>query len=84
MRAAAAHFRDENVAAVAVAFLWSIVNPAHEIRAAEILAEELPHTNVIRSADVLPEIREWERTSATVLSAYILPGIDTSYLNRVG
>ena len=81
VREAAAHFRDEQVAAVAVAFLWSIVNSAHEIRAAEILQEELPDTKVIVSSDVLPEIREWERTSATVLSAYILPGIE-AYLRE--
>jgi N-methylhydantoinase A len=82
VRAAAAHFRDEEVAAVAIALLWSIVNPAHEIRAAEILAEELPGTQVILSSDVLPEIREWERTSAAVLSAYVLPGIDV-YLRKL-
>ncbi len=82
VRQAAAHFRDEAVVAVAVAFLWSIVNPTHEVRAAEILADELPGTKVILSSDVLPEIREWERTSATVLSAYILPGIDV-YLREL-
>ena len=82
VRTAAGHFRDEGVAAVAVAFLWSIVNPKHEQRAAEILAEELPGTKVILSSEVLPEIREWERTSATVLSAYILPGID-AYLRNL-
>ena len=75
VRAAAAHFRESNVAAVAVAFLWSIVNPDHERRASEILADELHGVEILRSCDVLPEIREWERTSATVLSAYVLPGI---------
>jgi N-methylhydantoinase A len=75
VRAQAARFREEGVVAVAIAFLWSIMNPAHERRAAEILLEELPGVHVIQSADVLPEIREWERTSASVLSAYILPGI---------
>ncbi len=82
VRKAAGHFRDEDVAAVAIAFLWSIVNPDHERRAAEILAEELPGTKVILSSEVLPEIREWERTSASVLSAYILPGID-AYLRKL-
>lgn len=82
VRAAAATFRNEGVQAVAVAFLWSIVNDAHEHRAAEILAEELPGCHVVRSADVLPEIREWERTSAAVLSAYILPRID-EYFHRL-
>lgn len=82
VRTAAGHFRDEGVAAVAIAFLWSIVNPAHERRAAAILAEELPDAQVILSCEVLPEIREWERTSATVLSAYVLPGIAT-YLRKL-
>ncbi len=70
------------VEAVAVAFLWSIMNPDHEQRAAAILQEELPDAYVICSADVVPEIREWERTSAAVLSAYILPGID-GYFRRL-
>ncbi len=75
VRELAARFRESEVAAVAVAFLWSIVNPTHERRAAEILAEELPDAHIVCSSDVLPEIREWERTSATVLSSYVLPGI---------
>ncbi len=82
VRQAAATFRERGVRAVAVAFLWSIVNDAHERRAAALLAEELPGVHVLTSADVLPEIREWERTSATVLSAYIAPGID-EYLRRL-
>lgn len=82
VRAAAAQFREAGVGAVAIAFLWSIVNATHEDRAAEILAEELPGVKVLRSSRVLPEIREWERTSATALSAYIAPGID-DYLNRL-
>jgi N-methylhydantoinase A len=82
VRQAAARFREAGVAAVAVAFLWSIVNSANERRAAEILSEELPGVHVLCSADVLPEIREWERTSATVLSAYVLPRVDL-YLRRL-
>ena len=82
VREAAARFRKAGVAAVGVAFLWSIVNPEHERRASEILEEELPGVEVIRSSDVLPEIREWERTSATVLSSYILPGI-SAYLREL-
>ena len=75
-------FRAAGVQAVAVAFLWSIANDAHERRACEILGEELPGVEVRRSSDVLPEIREWERTSATVLSAYVLPAIG-DYLRRL-
>lgn len=76
VRQAAAKFRRLNVSAVAVAYLWAMANPVHERRTAEILAEELPGVHVVCGSDVLPEIREWERTSATALSAYILPGID--------
>ena len=53
--------------------MWSIVAPGHEKRTAEIVREEMPGVDVLCSCDVLPEIREWERTSATVLSAYIAP-----------
>jgi N-methylhydantoinase A len=82
VREAAAYLRRHDVRSVAVALLWSIVNDAHERRIAAILREELPDAHVVCSADVLPEIREWERTSATVLSAYVLPGID-GYLRRL-
>jgi N-methylhydantoinase A len=82
VRQAAAYLRRHGVESIAVALLWSIVNDAHERQVAEILAQELPDVHVVCSADVLPEIREWERTSATVLSAYVLPGID-GYLRRL-
>lgn len=79
---AAARFREAGVAAVAIGFLWSVVNSAHEHRAAEILREHLPGVPVLCSSDVVPEIREWERISATVLSAYILPRI-RGYLSEL-
>jgi N-methylhydantoinase A len=75
VRAAATVLRERQVESVAVALLWSIMNPAHEARVKAILAEELPGVPVVLSSDVLPMIREWERTSSTVLSAYVLPGI---------
>ncbi|MFA4929595.1 MAG: hydantoinase/oxoprolinase family protein [Patulibacter sp.] len=82
IRAAAGRFREAGVKAVAVAFLWSVVNGAHEDRAAEVLREELPGVPIFCSKDVLNEIREWERTSATALSAYVLPKIG-DYLQRL-
>jgi N-methylhydantoinase A len=82
VRAHATYLGEHGVEAVAIAFLWSILNPDHEHRAAEIVREVLPDAYVICSADVMPEIREWERTSAAVLSAYILPGID-GYFRRL-
>jgi len=69
-------FREAGVDGVAIALLWSVVNPAHEQRVRELVEEQLPDVPVLLSSDVLPEIREWERTSATVLSAYVLPRLD--------
>src|SRR5436190_260470 len=60
VRAAAAQFREAGVEAVAIAFLWSMLYPEHEQRAAEILAAELPGVDIVCSHRVLPEIREWE------------------------
>ena len=62
-----------DIEAVAVCFLNSYANPAHERRAGQILRERLPGRFVILSVDVLPEIREYERTSTTVINAYVGP-----------
>lgn len=67
---------------VAVCFLHSYVNPAHEIRMAEILRAEAPDVVVTLSSDLSREIREYERTSTAVLDSYIKP-IVRSYLNEL-
>ena len=73
VREAARQLRSEGVEAVAIAFLWSFLNPAHERRAQEIAREELGDgVPVVASIDILPVIREWERTFCTVLSAGIM------------
>ena len=73
-RDAARRLRDEGVEAVAVALLHAYANPAHELRVAEILREEMPAgTFVSCSHDVLPEIREYERTSTTIVNALLGP-----------
>ena len=58
---------------VAVCFLHSYLNPAHELAAAERLARELPGINISRSSDVLPQIKEYERVSTTIVNAYVGP-----------
>ncbi len=73
VREAARQLGKHGVKAVAVAFLWSIIDAQHEQRTAELVREELPGVDVLCSSDILPEIREWERTSSTILSAYIAP-----------
>jgi N-methylhydantoinase A len=64
---------EEGIEAVAVCFLHSYANPAHERRSAEILAAMLPDAVVTGSAEVLPEYREYERFSTTALNAYVAP-----------
>ncbi len=82
VRQAAAVFRDEGVGAVAVSFLHSYRNSVHERRAAEILREELPAVTVSLSHEVHPEPKEYERTSTTVLDAYV-KGVAEGYLERL-
>ena len=65
--------RAEGVTSVAVAFLHSYVNPVNEQAAAEILRELAPDIAVTLSSDVLPQIKEFERTSTTVVNGYVKP-----------
>jgi N-methylhydantoinase A len=58
---------------VAVCFLHSYLNPEHEIAAVERLARELAGISVSRSSDVLPQIKEYERVSTTIVNAYVGP-----------
>ncbi|MBK1657274.1 hydantoinase/oxoprolinase family protein [Paracraurococcus ruber] len=74
--------RGEGIEALAVSFLHSYQNPAHELRAREILRDYLPAEVIALSAEVCPEIREYERTSTTVANAYVLPLMER-YLGRL-
>jgi len=76
LREVAAKLRADGVEAVAVTFLHSYANPAHERRAAEVLREELPGAIVCISTDVLSEFREFERASVTALNAFLVPLMD--------
>jgi N-methylhydantoinase A len=82
VREAAAALRELEVEAVAVCLLHAFANSAHETRTAEILREELPGVAVTASTDVLPVVREYERTLASVLNATVMPGV-TTYVARL-
>jgi N-methylhydantoinase A len=72
--AAAKALKEAGVQSVAISLLHSYADPTHERRVAEIVREHLPGSVYVTcSADVLPEIREYERTSTAVVSAYIGP-----------
>ncbi len=68
--------------AVAICLLHSYFNPAHEQMVAEVIRQEAPDLHVSASHEVVPEIREFERTSTTVANAYVKPLIDR-YLRRL-
>lgn len=72
----------EGVRAIAVCFLHSYANPAHERRALDLIAKAAPGVQAIASHEVCLEWREYERTNTTVLSAYVLPPT-RAYLNRL-
>jgi len=77
-RDAIRHLIDEKVEAIAVAFLWSIANPAHERRVAELIEEMAPGLAYSVSHVVSPSVREYRRTSATALDASLKPIVDTA------
>ncbi len=83
VREAARQFRGAGVKAVAVAFLYSYVDPRHERRAASILEEILPGGFVCCSHEVAPEFREFERFSTVSVNAALGP-VMSGYIRRVG
>lgn len=74
--------KEEKVEAIAVCLLHAYKNPVHEIRLTEELSKIFPEVEVISSYQVTREWREYERTSSTVLSGYVLP-IAKKYLNNL-
>src|SRR5215216_525840 len=77
-----AQLKDNGIEAVAICFMHSYVNPAHEQRTAAILKRAMPGLSITLSSEVCPEIREYERTSTAVANAYVQPLMD-GYLARM-
>src|SRR4051794_32949260 len=67
----------ENVEAIAVCLINSFTNPAHELMIKDIIQRKAPRLPVSISYEVLPEIKEYERTSTTVINAYVMPVVAT-------
>ncbi len=74
--------KEAGVEAVAVCFLFSFLNPAHEQRVAEIVREEFPEAFLSVSSEVLPQYREYERFSTVGLNAFIGPKV-ARYVGRL-
>ncbi|MGE5338458.1 MAG: hydantoinase/oxoprolinase family protein [Gemmatimonadota bacterium] len=82
VRSAIELFKRENVQAVAICFMNSFANQAHEQAAAELVKRELPGAYLSVSTDVLPSIRFYERVSTTALNAYVGPKLN-HYLDQL-
>ncbi len=73
VREAASRLREAGVEAVAIVFLHSYANSAHERRARDILQAALPEAVIVTSSEIDPEYREYERASTTVVNALLSP-----------
>ena len=77
-----AFLKAHEVKAIAVSLLFSFLNPVHEQAIGKILRRELPEVRTFLSSEVLPEMREYERTSTVAVCAYVAPVLE-GYLNRL-
>lgn len=73
---------EEKIESLAIVLLFSYLNPAHERLVAQRLASLLPQLNVSVSSELLPEYREYERTSTLSINAYVQPLV-AAYLSRL-
>lgn len=73
VRAACELFRSEGVETVAISFVWSVLHPDHERRAAEIVRQMMPGVILTLGSELYPQVREYTRTSTAVVNAYLAP-----------
>jgi len=73
VRRAARELDAAGVESIAVCYLFSFMNPAHEEETRALVQAECPHVHVSLSSEVLPRIREWARMSTTLVNAYLEP-----------
>ncbi len=73
VRAACQFFIEEGIESVAISFVWSVLNQSHERRAAEIVRELMPHVALTIGSELYPQVREYTRTSTSVVNAYLAP-----------
>jgi N-methylhydantoinase A len=77
VRQAALALKNAGALSIAVCYLFSFMNPAHEQRTGALIREVFPQAHVSLSCEVLSRIREWPRLSATLLNAYLAPVLVT-------
>jgi N-methylhydantoinase A len=79
---AARELKEAGVDSIAVCYLFSFMNPAHEQESRALIHDEFPGIHVSLSSEVLPRIREWPRLSTTLLNAYLEP-VMVRYIARL-
>lgn len=82
VRELARAIKKEGLEAVAICLLFSYINPQHEMRTRDIIAEEIPGIPISISYDVLPKWKEYERASTTIADAFLKPVI-THHFERL-
>jgi N-methylhydantoinase A len=82
VREACRHFIREGVDSVAISFVWSVLHPEHELRAAAIVREMMPNVRLTVGSQLYPQVREYTRTSTAIVNAYLAP-ILTKYVEAV-
>ena len=82
VREACKLFIDNDIKTIAVSFIWSVLNPSHEIRAAQIIKELMPDSIITIGSELYPQIREYTRTSTAITNAYLSP-ILRNYVSTV-
>ncbi|WP_201595620.1 caprolactamase subunit alpha [Psychrobacter fulvigenes] len=74
--------KEKDVKAVAISFVWSIRNTQHEQRAKELVEQHMPGVFVCCGSEVYPQIKEYTRTSTTLVNAYLSP-VMASYVHKI-
>lgn len=82
VEATIAALKSADLEAVAISFLWSFLNPAHEKSVRDLVAAALPHLYVCASYELAPLLGEYERTATAVANAYVGPRV-TGYVERL-
>lgn len=80
--ALAGHIEDEHIEAVAISFLFSYLNPAHEELLKQLIEKRFPGLHISISSEVVPIWREYERTNTTIVDAYLKPSLNR-YVKRL-